>query len=131
MAKVKNEAKTEKQESQLTPAQPVVLSEMVNYEAGSVVSRTLAKNKAGNVTLFSFDKEQGLSEHSAPFDALVQILEGRAELTIDGKTVEAKAGQMVLMPANVPHALHAPEPFKMLLIMIKGLRTAKLFVDKN
>lgn len=109
-----------KQENQLIPAQPVVLSEMVNYEIGSIVSRTLAKNKAGNITLFSFDKEQGLSEHSAPFDAIVQILEGRAELTIGGKTVEAKAGQMVLMPANVPHAVHAPEPFKMLLVMIKG-----------
>lgn len=120
MAKVKSETKPEKQESQLTPAQPVALSEMVNYEAGSVVSRTLSKNKAGNVALFSFAKEQGLSEHSAPFDALVQILDGRAEPTIGGKIVEAKAGQMVLMPANVPHALHAPEPFKMLLIMIKG-----------
>lgn len=120
MVKAKKETKPEKQENQLAPAQPVVLCELVNYETGSIVSRTLTKNKAGNVTLFSFDKEQGLSEHTAPFDALVEILEGRAEITIGGKMVEVKAGQMVLMPANVTHALHAPEPFKMLLIMIKG-----------
>ena len=115
-----SETKNGKSENQLVGAQPVVLNTMVNYETGSIVSRTLAKNNAGNVTLFSFDKGQGLSEHTAPFDAIVQILEGRAELTIGGKMVEAKAGQMVLMPAHSPHALHAPEPFKMLLIMIKG-----------
>ncbi len=112
--------KEEKQENQLPPAAPVVLVEMVKYETGSIVSRTLTKNKAGNLTLFSFDKGQGLSEHSAPFDAVVQIVEGKAELTIGGKMVAAKAGDIVLMPANVPHAVHAPEAFKMLLIMIKG-----------
>lgn len=110
----------DKQENQLPSAQAVVLKEMVGYETGSIVSRTLAKNKAGNITLFSFDKEQGLSEHSAPFDAIVQILEGKAELTIGGKLVQASQGQMVLMPANVPHSVNAPGPFKMLLIMLKS-----------
>ncbi len=122
MPKTKNEKKEkpENQENQLTSAQPVVLNGMVNYNPGSIVSRTIAKNKAGNLTLFAFDKGQGLSEHSAPFDALVQILEGKAELTIGGKMVEAKAGEIVLMPANISHAVHASESFKMLLIMIKG-----------
>ncbi len=110
----------EKQENQLPVAQAVVLKDMVNFETGSIVSRTLTKNKAGNITLFSFDKGQGLSEHSAPFDAFVQILEGKAELTIGGNAIQAGSGQVVLMPANVPHAVHAPEPFKMLLVMIKG-----------
>jgi len=76
--------------------------------------------KVGTISLFSFDTGQGLSEHTAPFDALVQILDGRAELTIGGNTVEAQAGQTVLMPADVPHSLRAPERFKMLLTMIRG-----------
>ncbi len=109
-----------KSSQQLPPARPLDLAQAVQVATESVVSRTLFKNKAGNVTLFAFDTGEGLSEHTAPFDALVQVIEGRAELTIGGELVIAEAGQLVLMPANVPHALHAPAPFKMLLIMIRG-----------
>ena len=109
-----------KSESQLAPADPQDLAGLVDYAPGAIVSRTLVKNQAGTVTLFAFEAGQGLSEHTAPFDALVQILDGRAELTIGGKEVKAGSGQMVLMPAGVAHALHAPERFKMLLIMIRG-----------
>lgn len=96
------------------------VAELVNYQAGAVVSRTLVKRPVGNVTLFAFDEGQGLSEHTAPFDALVQVLDGEVELTIGGKKVKAVAGQMVLMPANIPHALQATRQFKMLLTMIRG-----------
>jgi quercetin dioxygenase-like cupin family protein len=104
----------------LPQAEPVRLSELVEYAPGAVVSRTLIKRPVGTVTLFSFDAGQGLSEHTAPFDALVQILDGRAELTIGGEVVRAESGQTVLMPAHVPHALNAAERFKMLLVMIRG-----------
>jgi len=118
------EANNEKHEEPLTgglpPAEPQRLDQLVEYSPGSVVSRTVIKRPVGTVTLFSFDARQGLSEHTAPFDALVQILDGRVELTIGGKVVKAEAGQTVLMPANVPHSVHAAERFKMLLIMIRG-----------
>jgi len=104
----------------LPPAEPQRLETLVDYASGAVVSRTVIKRPVGTVTLFSFDRGQGLSEHTAPFDALVQILDGRAELTIGGRKIRAEAGQTVLMPANVPHALHAAERFKMLLVMIRG-----------
>jgi len=93
--------------------------EGVAYGEGAVVSRTLVKRKAGTLTLFAFDQGQGLSEHTAPFDATVLIVEGKAELTIGGRKVEVETGQMVVMPADVPHAVHAPERFKMLLFMIR------------
>lgn len=110
----------EKRSSGITPAEPVTLGEIVDYSDGSVVSRTIKKGKAGTLTVFAFDAGEGLSEHTAPFDAFVQILDGEAELTIDGSQVLAKAGETVLMPANIPHALHAANRFKMLLIMIRG-----------
>jgi len=84
-----------------------------------VVSRTLANNSAGTLTVFAFDEGQALSEHSAPFDAYVQVLDGAVELTIGGEAVRAVAGETVLMPADVPHAVRAIEPFKMLLIMLR------------
>jgi quercetin dioxygenase-like cupin family protein len=99
--------------------QAVALADLVAYQPGAVVSRTLVKKNAGTVTLFAFDVGQGLSEHTAPFDALVSILDGEAELTIGGKKVAARTGQSVLMPANVPHALSATAPFKMLLVMVR------------
>lgn len=99
---------------------PFHLTRGIDYSDGSVVSKTLLKKEAGNVTLFSFDKGQGLSEHTAPFDAMVQILDGSAEIRIGGEPVTVEAGQMLVMPADVPHALHAKEPFKMLLVMIKS-----------
>jgi quercetin dioxygenase-like cupin family protein len=110
---------TEKTEGGLPPAEAVELPSLLSIVPESVVSRTLIKRSGGNVTLFSFDRGQGLSEHTAPFDALVLVLEGQVELTIGGKKVLAAAGQTVLMPARISHALHAVEPFKMLLVMIR------------
>ncbi len=101
-------------------SEAVKLAELVDYGEGAVVSRTLAKNDAGTLTVFAFDEGQELSEHSAPFDALVQILDGDVELTIGGESVPATAGQAVLMPANIPHAVKATSRFKMLLTMIRG-----------
>ena len=96
------------------------LAEMVNYQDGSVVSRQITKADAGNVTLFAFDQDQELSEHTAPFDALVHILDGEAEIKISGKPFSLKTGEAILMPANEPHALRALTPFKMLLTMIRN-----------
>jgi quercetin dioxygenase-like cupin family protein len=98
---------------------PADLAGLVDYADGAVVSRTLLKKNTGTLTLFAFDREQGLSEHTAPFDATVLVVEGRAELTIGGNKREVAAGQLTIMPANVPHAVRAPERFKMLLIMIR------------
>ena len=102
------------------PPQPQQLVDLVHYQAGSVVSRTLVNEKAGTVTLFAFDEGEGLSEHTAPFDALVHILEGEAEVAISGKPFQLKQGEMLLMPANEPHALKALSRFKMLLTMIRS-----------
>ena len=99
-----------------------VLASLVDYADGSIVSRTIADNRSGTLTLFAFDAGQGLSEHSAPFDAIVQILDGEAELVIGGKRVRAAAGQLVVMPADVPHAVRARRRFKMLLIMLRARR---------
>ena len=105
----------------ITPKSQVLhISEMVNYQEGSVVSRQITKAEAGNVTLFAFDIQQGLSEHTAPFDALVHILEGEAEVTISGKPFQLKMGDAIIMPANEPHALKALQKFKMLLTMIRA-----------
>jgi quercetin dioxygenase-like cupin family protein len=93
--------------------------ELVAYQAGAVVSRELVKKKTGTVTVFAFDKDQGLSEHTAPFDALVQVLDGVAEIIIGGKPHRLGKDELILMPANVPHALKAVERFKMMLIMIR------------
>ena len=98
----------------------MALAGLVEYQPSSVVSRTLVKKPTGSVTLFAFDEGQGLSEHTAPFDALVQMLDGEADITISGKTLRAKEGEMVLMPANQPHALLAVRRFKMLLTMIRS-----------
>ncbi|MDD5131034.1 MAG: cupin domain-containing protein [bacterium] len=95
------------------------LHKMVAYQKGAVVSRTLVKKDAGNVTLFSFAKGQGLSEHTAPFEALVYIVEGEAEIKIAGKPQRAVKGDLVVLPANRPHALKAVKKFKMMLVMIK------------
>jgi len=94
--------------------------ERISYAEGSVVSQQLTQNAAGNITLFAFDKGQQLSEHSAPFDAVIQLLEGEAEIRIDGVSHHLTADQMIIMPADIPHAVLATTRFKMLLIMIKG-----------
>ena len=97
-----------------------VTADLVAYQAGSVVSRIILKKSTGNVTVFAFDQGQGLSEHTTPFDALVQILDGAAEITVGGAPYALKTGEMIVMPASVPHALRANERFKMALTMIRS-----------
>jgi quercetin dioxygenase-like cupin family protein len=96
------------------------IAELVSYQDGSVVSRQITKADAGNVTLFAFDKDQELSEHTAPFDALVHVLDGKAEVRISGKAFNLGTGDAIVMPANEPHALKASTRFKMLLTMIRN-----------
>ena len=96
------------------------LISLVDYQDGSVVSKEVIKKEKGTVTLFAFDKGQGLSEHTAPFDALVYIFDGKAEISIAGKQYFLNAGESIIMPANKPHSLKAVERFKMLLVMIKA-----------
>jgi quercetin dioxygenase-like cupin family protein len=96
------------------------LIDSIQYGTEAVVSRTLVKNPHGTITLFAFDKGQELSEHSAPFDAMVHVLEGEVDLIIGGESHMARANEFVVMPANIPHAVKAKTPFKMLLTMIKG-----------
>jgi len=93
---------------------------LVDYQTGSVISRTIIKKPTGTVTLFAFDEGEGLSEHTAPFDALVYILDGEAEVTIGGRPLVAGAGEMVIMPADQPHSLKAIKRFKMALVMIRS-----------
>jgi len=107
-------------EKNIPAAEALDLAGLVDYADGSIVSRTIAENDAGTLTLFAFDAGQGLSEHSAPFDAVVHVIDGEAELIIGGKPVRAAAGQLVVMPANVPHAVKAKQRFKMLLIMLRA-----------
>ena len=95
------------------------LNDLVEYQKESVVSKTLIKKEKGTITVFAFDKEQGLSEHAAPFDALVQVLDGKADILLAGSSNVVSEGEMIIMPANVPHALKAIEKFKMMLVMIK------------
>ena len=104
----------------LPPATVHALLGLAAYADEAVVSRTLVAGGTGTVTLFAFDAGQALSEHSAPFDALVQVLDGEADITIAGIAHRVTAGEIILMPANVPHALSAPVAFKMLLTMIRG-----------
>ncbi len=101
-------------------AQAMKLVDLVDYQKGSVVSRTIIDKKTGTLTLFSFDEGQGLSEHTAPFDALVYLLDGEAEVVISGKALHLKEGEMVIMPADEPHALKAIKKFKMMLVMIRS-----------
>jgi quercetin dioxygenase-like cupin family protein len=96
------------------------LIDLADYQEGSVVSRTIIDKKTGTVTFFAFDEGQGLSEHTAPFDALVYLLDGEAEVVISGKPFRLKGGEMVIMPANDPHALKAITRFKMILTMVRS-----------
>jgi len=100
--------------------QVAVVADLIDYQSGSVVSRTVIDKKTGTVTLFAFDEGQGLSEHTAPFDALVCVIEGEAEITISGNPLCVREGEMVIMPANEPHALKAVKKFKMVLTMIRS-----------
>jgi quercetin dioxygenase-like cupin family protein len=99
---------------------PKNLNGLIEYQQGSVVSKTLIKESAGSVTLFAFDKSQELSEHSAPYDAMVCVIEGEALISIKGQPHSVKQGEMLIMPADVPHAVKAPEQFKMMLTMIRS-----------
>jgi len=98
----------------------VRLADLLAYQDGAIVSRTIVDRKAGTVTLFAFDTGQGLSEHTAPFDALVYLLDGEMEVVISGKTLRVGAGEMLIMPANEPHALRAVDKSKMILVMIRS-----------
>jgi quercetin dioxygenase-like cupin family protein len=105
---------------EIAPAEVVRVAELANYQKGSVVSRILIRRDKANVTLFAFDESQELSEHTAPFDALVYVLEGKAEIRIAGQPFSLSAGDVILMPANQPHAVRAVSQFKMLLTMIRS-----------
>ncbi len=98
----------------------LTLNDVITYQDGSVVSRTLIDKGIGTITLFAFDRGQGLSEHTAPFDAFVQVVDGEAEITISGVKHNLRAGQIIIMPANQPHAVKAMQKFKMLLVMIRA-----------
>lgn len=105
--------------SEIEKSKAFSLRGSMDYASGAVVSKTLLKKPNGNITLFSFDKGEGLTEHTSPFDALVQILDGKAEITVGGNPNSLNAGEGIILPANVPHALKAVERFKMILTMIK------------
>jgi quercetin dioxygenase-like cupin family protein len=99
---------------------PIRLEDLIEYQEGAVVSREIIRKETGTVTIFAFDEGEGLSEHTAPFDAMVQVIDGRAEITISGNKNLVDEGDMIIMPANDPHALHAVEKFKMVLTMIRS-----------
>src|SRR5579863_8355052 len=105
---------------EIAGAEALPLPGLVNYQGGSVVSRVVLKREKGNVTIFAFDEGQGLSEHTSPFDALVQAVEGEAEITVSGKPMGVKAGEVILLPADKPHAVKATTRFKMVLTMIRS-----------
>jgi len=100
--------------------QALNVNDLIAYQDGSVVSRTIIKKPKGNVTVFAFDTGEGLSEHTAPFDAMVTIIDGEAEIVISGETFTVKTGELIIMPADEPHSLHANKRFKMVLTMLKG-----------
>ena len=116
---LENRNKSQTEKADLT-AKALEMTKLVEYQEGAVVSRTIIDKKAGTVSLFAFAEGQGLSEHTAPFDALVYIIDGEAQVVISGKPLAVKQGQMVVMPANQPHALRALQKFKMALTMIRS-----------
>jgi quercetin dioxygenase-like cupin family protein len=101
-------------------AKPAQLGALIDYAGDSIVSKTIIDKPVGTITLFAFDKGQNLSEHTAPYDAVVQVIDGAGEITIGGKPCTVCAGQIIIMPANIPHAVAAKEKFKMLLIMVRA-----------
>lgn len=112
--------KIEKPEAKGVMGETAKVIDLLQYQEGSVVSRTILEKETGTVTLFAFDQGQRLSEHTTPFDAVVHILDGEAEIVISGRAHHLKAGEMITMPANKPHAVKAPKRFKMLLIMMRS-----------
>jgi quercetin dioxygenase-like cupin family protein len=109
----------EKKKTGLKGGEPAYIDTLIEYGEDAIVSRTLVENDAGTVTLFAFDEGQGLSEHTAPFDALVQVVDGESEIIIGGASNKVKEGELILMPANIPHALRATKRFKMILTMLR------------
>ena len=101
-------------------SKPFTIENLIDYQENSVVSREIIRKETGTVTIFAFDKGEGLSEHTAPFDAMVQVVDGTAEIIISGNKNVVKSGEMIIMPGNVPHALNAVERFKMVLTMIRS-----------
>ena len=112
--------KQDRAQRDVAKAQAAKMVDLADYQAGSVVSRTIIDKKNGTVTFFAFDEGQGLSEHKAPYDALVHLLEGEAEIVISGRPVHVREGEMLILPPNRPHALRAVKKFKMLLTMIRS-----------
>ena len=112
--------KNEKAENTKLVAQATNIDSLIDYQIGSVVSRTIIEKEAGIVTLFAFDQGEGLSEHTTPYDALIYIIEGEAQVTISGKSIKLKKGECTIMPAKEPHALTSVTKFKMLLVMIRS-----------
>jgi len=110
---------TAKTTDELMSDRASVLTELIEVAAGAIVSRVLASSGGGNVTLFAFDRGQGLSDHTAPFDALVQVVDGQLDVTIGGAEIAVNAGEIVRMPAGIVHSVHAPEPARMLLTMLR------------
>lgn len=108
------------EKSNMPIGNPFNLEKFIDYAKDSVISKTIFKREIGNLTLFSFDQGQGLSEHTAPYDAIVYVLDGQAQIIIGGKPCDVSKGEMLVMPANISHALKATKPFKMLLTMIRG-----------
>lgn len=108
------------EKNEFTKGTQFSFSESISYAEKAVVSKQVLKKESGNITLFAFDKGEGLSEHTAPFDAVVMIVEGKADIILDGKSHLLSAGETIIMPANISHALRAVEKFKMVLIMIKN-----------
>ncbi len=109
-----------RKETKIPGAQPLTAAGLVEYQAGSIVSREILTKPTGRVSLFAFDEGEGLSEHTSPFDALVQVLEGETEITIAGQPRRVQTGELILMPANQPHALKAVKRFKMILTLIRS-----------
>ena len=117
---MENSEANNRQESKTIPAgEKFILANQVNYADGSVVSKVIVRNRQGNITLFAFDKGEFLSEHAAPFNALVVALDGKGTITISGQPFELIPGESIILPAGVPHAVNATERFKMMLVMIK------------
>jgi quercetin dioxygenase-like cupin family protein len=117
MTQIDNDTKSQKKTG-LKAGEPAHIDNLIEYGEDAIVSRKLGENDAGTVTLFAFDEGQGLSEHTAPFDALVQVVDGESEIIIGGASNRVKKGELILMPANIPHALRAPKRFKMILTML-------------
>ena len=115
-----NPGRKPKEGTEALESQVLRLSNLVDYQEGSIVSREIVRKDTGTVTLFAFDQGQGLSEHTAPFDALVCLLDGQAEITISGRPFRLETGEMIIMPAHEPHTLKAPRRFKMMLLMIRS-----------